>query len=131
MAVIYVTLVPATAYYWIHPSSRFQRWTFTTSLAMALLILTLIPLSNLLYEVGVPQRLATMGIPFNPLMDPTNRLKGWDLMGRESLVHAKQLENQTGKPVVYLFRPLFDGIVDRVLHQIARSCLRHSSDRSG
>ena len=102
MAVIYVTLVPATAYYWIRPFHRFQRWTLAATVVTALMIQMIIPLGDMLYRAGVPEQLTAMGLKLKPSIDPTNRLKGWELLGEKSLEHVTRLEKQTGQPVVFL-----------------------------
>lgn len=102
MAVIYVTLIPAAAYYWIHPFGKIQRWSLAASLSLALMIHSLIPLGGLLYTAEVPQRIVASGYKFKPSIDPTNRLQGWTLLGEKSREHASRLERETGKPVIFL-----------------------------
>jgi len=102
MAVIYVTLIPAAAYYWIHPFGRIQRWTLAASLGLAVMIQLLIPLGGLIYNAEIPQRIIASGYKFKPSIDPTNRLQGWSLLGERSREHVSRLEAETGKPVVFL-----------------------------
>jgi hypothetical protein len=101
MAVIYVTLLPTAAYYWLRPFRRWQQATLALALATGLAMQIPFLVRDRLYEWRLPDALASAGVPWKASIDMTNRLKGWEELGELASRRLARLERETGRPAFF------------------------------
>lgn len=102
MVVIYVTLIPAAAYYWTRPFRTWQKFTLLAAVIVGLFSHFPFLCGDLLYRTGVPAKLLAAGIPFKSSVDITNRLIGRRELGEEVARRLQELELETGKPAYFI-----------------------------
>lgn len=102
VAVIYVTLLPAAAYYWIRPFRPWQQVTLALALMVGWIIQAPLLGGDRFYELEIPQRLEQAGIPFRASFDLTNRLIGRKELGELVAQRIKEVEAKTGRPAFCL-----------------------------
>lgn len=97
LAVVYLTLVPAAAHYWLHPFRRWQQATLVLGVILGWVIVAPLAMKDSFYRNGVIQQLVDAGIGFHPGLDITNRVVGRKQLG--PLVHerVREIERETGQ----------------------------------
>lgn len=102
LAVAYVTLIPAAAFYWLRPFNRFQRVTLAMGLLVGFLFHVPLFLGDLCYRSPVVNWARSMPVSLPISFDITNRLKGWEEFGKAAQARLEDLERETGEPAFFI-----------------------------